>query len=186
MTLHLTNRFFYHNGGQLIIILLCCLTFTAWRVQRWGSLVEHPQPASSLNRNKLEISRGPTTWPQCICTVWALLSQGFLPPPWIGPSNRQHHPTRRSGSPRAIPNPRVFQTRTDLFFSTHADVLAIFRWQRLTTRKTPLLVSPSPTSYLGSGAPVDGGSLQGSTDPELKGAVVYPPAAKRRFLGVLG
>ena len=43
-------------------------------------------------------------------------TQGFLPPPrapWIiiGFSNRQHHPTRRSGSPRAISDPRVFQTR---------------------------------------------------------------------------
>ena len=38
--------------------IVCCLTFTAWRVQRWGSsLDELPQPASSLNRNKRETRR---------------------------------------------------------------------------------------------------------------------------------
>ena len=31
---------------------VCCLAFTAWRDQRWGSLDELPQPASSLNRNE--------------------------------------------------------------------------------------------------------------------------------------
>jgi len=35
--------------------VVCCLTFTAWRVKCWGSLDELPQPAGSLNRNKLEI-----------------------------------------------------------------------------------------------------------------------------------
>ena len=39
--------------------VVCCLTFTAWRVQRWGSLDELPQPASSLNRNKLEMRHAP-------------------------------------------------------------------------------------------------------------------------------
>ena len=45
---------------------VCCLAFTAWRDQRWGSLDELPQPASSLNRNKLKISAvvsSPAQWP---------------------------------------------------------------------------------------------------------------------------
>ena len=70
---------------------------------------------------------------------WVLLSQagssskGFLSPPRIVFSNRQHHPTRRPGSPRSTSNPRVSQTRiyVSSSFYAHADVLTIFSWQRL-------------------------------------------------------